>query len=143
LIIGCFATFSCTPSNSSNKPLSKINISPLEKTCIEKVITLDEKLGKNRNHSCETISLSRAIRNYTTEIDKIDFSNCPENFSKAFKEHKNAWLKILKITDKYSELRGEMHQLFKLLEQGEDKEEFKSLLDSIWKTWEDVEKFIA
>lgn len=131
---------SCTSPSASNEQLEKSNFSPKEKTCINKVIAQDDALGKIRNHSCETISLSETIRNYTNGIEKINFEDCPKGFTKAFKEHKNAWIEILVITNKYPNLRGEMHQLFDELGKGEDKESFKPLLDAIWTTWAKVEK---
>lgn len=111
-----------------------------EKDCITHVIAIDDTIGKARNHNCETISLSETIRIYISEIDKIDFSDCPSNFKQAFDSHKEAWSKMITITDKYPDLRGEMHDLFKVLEGGENKKEFKILLDSIWSTWGEVEK---
>jgi len=110
-----------------------------EKSCIDNVIAKDSALGSIRNHNCETKSLSETIKIYTSEIDKIDFKDCPENFRLAFNDHKNAWTAMLEVTDKHSDLRGEMHDLFKVIEQGEDRLRFKELLDAVWATWGDVE----
>jgi len=129
--------------NCNNRPPTKNqrsnNHNLKEKNCITQVIAIDDSIGKIRNHNCETISLSETIRMYTSGIDKVDFTNCPPNFKQAFHSHKEAWTKMTTITNNYPDLRGEMHDLFKILEEGEDKEAFKILLGSIWSTWEDVE----
>lgn len=49
---------------------------------------------------------------------------------------------MLEITNKYPELRGEMHNLFDQLEKGNDAAEFKRYLKQIWDTWAEIEKFI-
>lgn len=49
---------------------------------------------------------------------------------------------MVKITDKYSGYRGEMHELFKKIESEKDSTEFKIRLKAIWNTWGKVEKAI-
>ncbi|ESU24623.1 hypothetical protein FEDK69T_05440 [Flavobacterium enshiense DK69] len=66
--------------------------------------------------------------------------NCPKTFSKAFQDHVNAWNAIRIVTDRYPEKRGEMHLLFKELEQSKDSVEFKKLQGNIWATWTEVER---
>ena len=110
-----------------------------ERTCIEKVISLDDSFGSVRNHACETVSLSEAIEQYVDNMNKLDFRSCPKTFTIAFKEHQKAWKDILTVTDNYTELRGEMHELFKIIENGRHANSFNPLLKFIWDTWTEVE----
>lgn len=135
-----FLLFNCQNSNSQGEDDSSNNAPTLGKACIEKIIAADEKVGKIRNHACEKISMSQTIKNYVDALRKLDFSDCPTNFTKAFEKHINAWEKMIDITNKYPDMRGEMHDLFDELEKGEDSETFKPLLKAIWDTWDDIEK---
>ncbi|MCK6691312.1 MAG: nuclear transport factor 2 family protein [Thermoanaerobaculia bacterium] len=108
--------------------------------CMAEAIALDDSLGRIRNHACETVSLSQSIRQYAAAIAAIDFSGCPEPFSAGFKKHAAAWLALLPVTNQYSDLRGEMHTLFKQLESGRHAEQFKPLLKSVWDTWGEIEE---
>jgi len=47
---------------------------------------------------------------------------------------------VLPITDRYPDLREEMHDLFKKLETGKDAEVSKPLVKTIWATWAEVEQ---
>ena len=64
---------------------------------MERVMAKDAKLGKIRNHNCEKISLSETILIYVDNLKKIDFSDCPEDFTKAFQSHQGAWLEMIKV----------------------------------------------
>ncbi len=113
------------------------NLSPKE--CIRHVIAMDDSLGTIRNHACEAISLSETIQAYVDGMKTIDFTDCPIAFEAAFRKHIQAWEEMKKHTDKYPNLRGEMHDLFKILEEKKDKEAFKPLLATIWDTWKELE----
>lgn len=113
-----------------------------EKECITRIIAADDSLGAIRNHTCEIVSLSRSIKNYVRGLKKLNFKNCPSGFKESFRIHTKAWHDILKITNKYPSLRGEMHELFDQLEKGNDAVEFKKYLKQIWDTWADIEKII-
>lgn len=135
------ALFFCACSNPNTTTSSTEATAPsVEKVCINKVIEVDAILGAARNHACEKISLSQTIKEYSKGIDNIDFAQCPKKFTTAFKKHQTAWLNMLMITDKYPDLRGEMHDLFKQLEETQDAERFKILLKDIWDTWAEVEQ---
>ena len=110
---------------------NETNIQVDEKNCIEKVILLDDSLGSVRNHVCEKISLTETIEQYISGIDIYDYTNCSESFRTAFKKHIFAWTEMKYITDKHPELRGEMHELFKILEASNESVAFKILLDGI------------
>lgn len=109
-------------------------------TCMEKVIAEDSHYGDIRNHDCETVSLSEAISNYVAAIDNYNFQDCPAAFRKAFKKHQKSWSDILEVTRHYPELRGEMHDLFKILETGAHAEAHKALVANIFSTWAEVEQ---
>ena len=128
---------SCGKSNDS-KDLDQQNLA--NKNCIDKIIAVDDSLGKIRNDACNKISLSSAINQYVKSLKELDYIDCPDSFSTAFHNHLHAWINILEITDHYPDLRGEMHSLFNTLEKSEHSERFKILLNEIWETWSLVEK---
>lgn len=111
-----------------------------ENDCIKHVIATDSNFGKIRNHACEQQSLSETIEEYANNLNKIDFSNCPKSFTKAFHEHIKTWEALLPIVKKHPNLRGEMHDLFKIIEKGNDAEVFKKLVQDIWSTWAIIEQ---
>lgn len=113
-----------------------------QKICIDRFLKADDSLGKIRNHACETISLSETILQYENALRKTDYKSCSPSFETAIDKHLDAWHEIVKVTDRYPDLRGEMHDLFSKLENGKDSTLFKPLLDAIWDTWAGVEKFI-
>lgn len=102
--------------------------------CMEYIFSKDDSLGTLRNHSCEIISLSQTIKDYENGLKKLPFNNCPEEFSDAFMKHIEAWIKMGIYTERYSNLRGEMHDLFDSIEKI-DQGEFEILLAEIWSTW--------
>lgn len=111
-----------------------------ENTAINAIIKQDDALGKIRNQYCKTHTLSETILKYCYEIEKLDFSNCPPEFKNAFWSHRKAWLDLLVVTDRHEQLRGEMHVLFKEIENSSDNEIFKALVANVWKTWEELEE---
>lgn len=110
--------------------------------CMDRVIKIDDSLGKKRNNDCKTSSLSATIVNYTNGMKNIDFSGCPEDFKTAFRSHISAWDSMMKVTDNHDGLRGEMHDLFDTIERTKDSLHFKTYLDAIWATWANVEEAI-
>ena len=114
----------------------------LNKNCIDKIIKIDDSLGKIRNHECEKISLSQTITNYANSLNNLDFNDCPQHFKIAFKNHEQAWRNMISLTNNYSEIRGEMHNLFNQIEASKDSATFKPLLKNIWDTWSVIEKEI-
>lgn len=138
-IASAVLTISCNSTDRNRKKNVETNRSNQEKACMEKVIQLDDSLGEIRNHSSENISLSETITNYVNQLHKIEFENCPEDFTMAFSNHADAWLSIKPITDNYPEMRGELHEIFSQLENSKDSSEFNRLVKNIWATWEEVE----
>jgi hypothetical protein len=113
-----------------------------ELRCIDRVIEADSNIGRIRNKQCETLTLSQTIFNYTQAMQEVSTQNCPDGFAKAYESHRQAWLSMIPVTDKYPTMRGEMHVLFRQLEQSEDAVVFKKRLAEIWATWAEVEKFM-
>ncbi|MBP6812978.1 MAG: sulfurtransferase [Saprospiraceae bacterium] len=111
--------------------------------CMARVIALDDSLGKARNHACERLDLSETIRQYAKGLSKINYKSCPAAFANAFKKHREAWLALIPVTDQYSALRGEMHDLFKKIESGKDGKQFKALVKTVWDTWAEIETAMA
>ncbi|NNC69658.1 MAG: hypothetical protein HKN90_02430 [Flavobacteriaceae bacterium] len=108
--------------------------------CVDHIFKKDDSLGTVRNHTSEEISLSETIKRYTAALNHLDFSNCPDEFSAAFNEHIVAWNQMKDVTDRYSDLRGEMHDLFDVIDKSKDSSEFRAHLKAIWDTWEPIEK---
>ena len=135
VLIANIALISC-----GNKKVQKeLAMHASAKECINYVIAMDDSLGTIRNYACEDQSLSETIDDYVHSLDNLSFSNCPPAFTAAFEEHKEAWVNTKEITDKYPELRGEMHDLFAIIESGPDSTAFNNLVAEIWSTWEQVE----
>ncbi len=111
-----------------------------EKDCIQRIITLDDSLGKRRNLNAKKISLSETISEYANALTEADFENCSPEFKAAFNNHREAWLHMKVITDKYPDMRGEMHVLFDQIKKSADSSEFRIRLDGIWNTWAEVEQ---
>ena len=133
LLLGCNGANKKENSSDSNMEGKSIN-------CINQIIKKDSILGDIRNHSTERISLSETIDNYSKSLKSLDFSNCPEDFELAFNKHIDAWLDFRKLSDKYPLLRGELHDIFSIIEKSKDSIEFKSRLNEILETWKLVEQ---
>ena len=133
LLLGCNGQNKKDNSSSSNIERENIN-------CVKQVFEKDSIFGDIRNRASEKISLSEAINNYSKNLKTLDYSHCPEKFESAFHKHIDAWLNFRKVSDKYPLLRGELHDIFAIIEKSEDSTEFKSRLDQILKTWKMVEE---
>lgn len=136
--------YSCGNAESTEQapmspPLSQEKVE--ERTCIQRIMAYDEKLGTIRNHGCETQSLSKTIQDYVNALENASFKGCPNTFKDAFDKHIEAWKATLVVTDKHPDLRGEMHDLFDELEKHEeDGAALTQAIKGIWDTWEEVEK---
>ncbi len=112
-----------------------------EYACIKYILETDSALGEIRNHNSKNISLSRSITEYTNVLLALNYSECPAEFSNAFKAHIQAWTDVKRITDNYPALRGELHDIFNSIEKTRDSVEFKALVKNIWDTWTLVEGY--
>ncbi len=131
-LLAAFFTFACKTARPAGYASSPAD-------CIQRVIALDDSLGRARNYACEKISMAETIRNYADGMRKADFRHCPSEFSAAFERHRQAWLNMVPLVEKYPDMRGEMHLLFNQLELGKDAATFNPLLKDIWDTWAQVE----
>ena len=132
---------SCNNAEKKDNETKLESVTDIKKAeCMESILKRDSELGKIRNHSSIQISLSETIHNYTNSIKSLDYSNCPDKFTIAFHEHIKAWLDVKKVSDKYPELRGELHVIFSELEKKKDSIEFKLLQARISDTWKIVEE---
>ena len=125
----------CGPSESADK---SDNIES-DAHCIESILEEDNRLGEVRNHACEHMSLEQTIEEYTKALEQLDYSNCPEGFTTAFNSHIQAWKSMIPTVESYSDLRGEMHDLFDQIEATAGSENFSSALAEVWETWGAVE----
>ncbi|NNF32653.1 MAG: hypothetical protein HKN68_01000 [Saprospiraceae bacterium] len=108
--------------------------------CIRTVLSKDTSLGSKRNNECKEVSLSTTIDRYVISLSGLDYSECPNLFTEAFKSHIDAWVNMKQVTDSFPNLRGELHDLFDQIEGSKDSIVFKKLLADVWSTWEIVEK---
>ena len=108
------------------------------KSCVNQIFQKDSILGDIRNHASEDILLSEAINNYSNNLKSLDYSHCPKEFESAFHKHIDAWLDFRKVSDKYPSLRGELHDIFAIIEKSEDSSEFEARLNQILNTWKIV-----
>jgi len=140
ILILIFLTLACNNVGKKNgkTKLESVYIKTAE--CIESILQRDSELGKIRNHSSEQLSLSETIDDYTNSLKSLDYKNCPDKFTIAFHNHIEAWLDVKKVSDKYPELRGELHVIFAELEKKKDSLEFKLLETRISDTWNIVEE---
>lgn len=108
--------------------------------CIKQIFEKDSIFGDIRNHASEKISLSEVINNYSKNLKSLDYSHCPDIFESAFHKHIDAWLDFRNVSDKYPLIRGELHDIFAIIEKSKDSTEFKSRLGQILETWKIVEE---
>lgn len=107
---------------------------------MDQVLQRDSELSEVRNHACEASTLSQAIKDYVAELKGFDFEGCPEEFAHAFNKHQLAWSALIPLTDKHSELRGEMHDLLAKIEASDDAQELAPLKKAIFDTWSEIEE---
>ena len=122
--------FGCNGSNTEQE----------KRNCFKQVFEKDSIFGNTRNHASEKMPLSNAITKYSKNLKSLDFSKCSEAFESAFQKHIDAWLNFKKVSDKYPLLRGELHDIFLIIEKGKDSTEFRSRLNQILETWKMVEQ---
>ena len=139
ILIILFFFIACKKGENRNT-LNTISLEEQHVNCIEDIFEKDSVLGEIRNHAPKAMALSEAINSYTHDLESLDFSNCPENFTASFKKHIEAWKMVTKVSDKYPALRGELHDIFEALETGSDSTEFKLLLKEVWDTWNVVKE---
>jgi hypothetical protein len=110
--------------------------------CIDSVIKQDSLLRHKRNLRCKEVAPSQAIREYAAGIDQINFTQCPALFATAFQQYKKAWLGMARVTDQYSKLRGELHEVLQEVANSKNAVEFRQQLQVLIDTWAEVEKAV-
>ena len=140
MLLLVFLALACNNSEKKNGKTKLKNVDIKTTECIKSILQRDSELGEIRNHSSEQSSLSKTIDDYANSIKSLDYKNCPDNFTIAFHKHIKAWLDLKKVSDKYPELRGELHEIFAELEKKKDSSEFKLLQARISDTWKIVEE---
>lgn len=124
---GCSATGPPAPDESAAR----------YHAAMQAVLERDEALGEVRNHASETAPVADAIRGYTASLERLDFSGTPEAFERAFRAHREAWEGTLPFFERYSDLRGELHDVFDAIQARDSTME--RVVRPIWSTWGDVE----
>lgn len=109
------------------------------------VLSLDSELGLVRNSATQSASLAEAIRGYVTALDSMDFSGCPDDFTAAFAYHRNAWEESIPFFEPFSDMRGEMHELFDQIRErsAETHDGLERVEVRIWDSWREVEAVAA
>ncbi|WP_108840677.1 hypothetical protein [Aquimarina sp. Aq78] len=133
LLLGCNG-----PNKKENRSFSDIERKSID--CVKQIFEKDSIFGNIRNHASEKTSLTEVINDYSKNLKSLDYSHCPEEFESAFSKHIDAWLDFRKISDKYPLLRGELHDIFAVIEKSKDSTEFKSRLNQILETWKIVKE---
>lgn len=112
-----------------------------ERSCIDRVIAMDDSLATLRNHATETLSMGTAIRQYVNGMVRIPYNECPEAFMGAMSRHRQAWLDMITLVNEYPDLRGEMHALFDQVKQEQNGKKIEEQLVKIRDTWTEVTAF--
>lgn len=112
-----------------------------QRMAIQKVYEIDGVLAKQRDHLPENNSLAFAISSYVLGLDSIDYSQCPDEFAEAYKNHRDAWNDSIAFFKNHDELRGEMHALMEKLRQQDTavSRELETKLKKVKDTWTEVE----
>ena len=110
-------------------------------SAIQAIFEQDNELGATRNRACEDTSLSVTIRQYVAGLDAFDFSKCPDDFANAFRKHQDAWERSISFFSGFDDLRGEMHDLFDQIKEGDEQQKvlFLENYNAIMDTWAEVE----
>ncbi|MGI9517810.1 MAG: DUF6265 family protein [Pirellulaceae bacterium] len=109
------------------------------------VYAMDALLARQRDQLPHDSTLEIAVRSYVRGLDTIDFSECPDDFAKAYREHRDAWAASEEFFAQCDELHGEMHQLLDQIREagGAKAEELEKHWGAIFDTWARVEAAAA
>lgn len=115
------------------------------RSAMQAVLEQDSEFGRVRNHAPESGTPAAAIRGYVANLDRIDFSGCPRAFTRAFRQHRDAWEATLPLLDQFDELRGELHEVFEVIRarDAETRAALEQVEQPIWSTWGDVEAAVT
>jgi len=108
---------------------------------IRAVIKQDYQLGSIRNERPRHAPIAQAIKDYVAGLDALDLDGVPPDFKTALLRHRDAWFESIEFLRQYSQLRGELHEVFETI-HAKDEASHAGLLDveaNIWSTWAEVE----
>ncbi len=123
-------------TDSHNENIITNHLEYSSKECIDRIMEQDSILGEIRNNAPKSISLSESISDYTNNSKALNFAHCPEEFKTSYEKHIEAWQDFIKVTDQYASLRGELHEIFAMIEKSKDSVEYKHHLNQIIASWE-------
>lgn len=114
---------------------------PAYAEAIQAVMAADHRLGTIRNHASEDAPIARAVEAYVAGLDALDLGQCPQDFVQALTLHRNAWHDAIGFFEQYSELRGELHDVFEAIRGQDDTSRagLEAVEADIWGTWAEVE----
>lgn len=132
ILIGSFLVLLLTPVFAKE---------PIEQwqTAIDRILEVEVNLGNERNNGSHNGPVHESVERYISQLESIDFSATPAGFDTAFQKHIAAWKNSVPLLKQYSNLRGEMHDVFQLIHQQTDA--LKLVEQSIWTTWYPIELF--
>ncbi len=109
------------------------------------VYAMDALLAQQRNQLPHDSTLAIAVRSYVRGLNTIDFSDCPGEFARAYREHLDAWAASEEFFEQFDELHGEMHELFdQIREMDESKRaELEKHYQAIFDSWAKVQSAAA
>lgn len=109
---------------------------------IDQVLALDSVLSKQRDRLPEKHTLATAVQAYVFGLENIDFSQCPDEFTQAFKHHREAWNNSISFFEKHDQRRGEMHAVIEEIRKLDSTvvAELDQCMRPIFETWQQVEK---
>jgi hypothetical protein len=108
---------------------------------IAQVFALDSVLSKQRDRLPEKHSLATAVQAYVVGLDNTDFSECPSEFAREFKKHRDAWNDSISFFEKHNGLHGEMHAVIDKIRQMDQAvvSELDRCMLPIMESWKAVE----
>ena len=81
-------------------------------SAVEQVLIVHSDLAKQRDLGSKNASLESAISQYTNRSSEFDLKDCPKDFRTAIQNHIQVWKDSQSYFSQYSDLRGELHDLF-------------------------------
>lgn len=122
------------PADMQNDPFSAMT----------RVLEADSHLGAIRNHNVETMPIAEAIRRYVEGLDALELDHCPDEFVRALQNHREAWNQSIAFFEQFSELRGELHEVFEMIRARDEasSDGLQKAEAEIWSTWTEVEEAV-
>ncbi len=105
------------------------------------VMEIDRVLAAQRDEMPESLPVADAVASYVSGLAAINFDECPDDFTDAYRRHRQAWEESIPFLKEHPQLRGEMHGLFDEIRQMDKSisEQLDRHLQAIGESWSDVE----